>query len=97
MAQLRIYPFIREIKRIDSDINALTYCNLFNYRQPGIKYSTTSMSVILKKMAKSPGIQRNVHMHMLRHSFATHILKDGKNIRYDQELPGHKSIKTTER
>ncbi len=70
---------------------------LFEGRKPGTKYSTTSMSAILKNMAKSAGIQRNVHMHMLRHSFATHLLEDGKDIRYVQELLGHKSIKTTER
>lgn len=70
---------------------------LFESRQPGIKYSTTSMSAILKNMAKAAGIQRKVHMHMLRHSFATHLLEDGKDIRYVQELLGHKSIKTTER
>jgi site-specific recombinase XerD len=70
---------------------------VFEGRQPGTKYSTTSMSATLKNMAKSAGIQRKVHMHMLRHSFATHLLEDGKDIRYVQELLGHKSIKTTER
>jgi site-specific recombinase XerD len=70
---------------------------VFEGRQPGTKYSTTSMSLTLKKMAKAAGIRRNVHMHMLRHSFATHLLEDGKDIRYVQELLGHQSIKTTER
>jgi site-specific recombinase XerD len=70
---------------------------VFEGRQPGTKYSTTSMSATLKNMAKAAGIQRKVHMHMLRHSFATHLLEDGKDIRYVQELLGHKSIKTTER
>lgn len=70
---------------------------VFEGRQPGIKYSTTSMSATLKNMAKAAGIQRKVHMHMLRHSFATHLLEDGRDIRYVQELLGHKSIKTTER
>lgn len=70
---------------------------VFESWSPGTKYSTTSMAQILKKMAKAAGIQRNVHMHMLRHSFATHLLEDGKDIRYVQELLGHRSIKTTER
>jgi site-specific recombinase XerD len=70
---------------------------LFEGTKPGIKYSTTSMAKVLKKMAKAAGIQRKVHLHMLRHSFATHLLEDGKDIRYVQELLGHRSIKTTER
>lgn len=70
---------------------------VFEGDKSGKQYSTTSMSNVLKNMAKSAGIQRNVHLHMLRHSFATHLLEDGKDIRYVQELLGHKSIKTTER
>lgn len=70
---------------------------LFEGNRPGIQYSATSMSNVLKNMAKSAGIQRKVNLHMLRHSFATHLLEDGKDIRYVQELLGHRSIKTTER
>lgn len=70
---------------------------LFEGSRPGTQYSTTSMALILKKMARSAGIQRKVHMHMLRHSFATHLLEEGRDIRYVQELLGHQSIKTTER
>ncbi len=70
---------------------------VFEGAVPGKKYSYTSMSNLLKKLARAAGIHRNVHLHMLRHSFATHLLEDGKDIRYLQELLGHRNILTTTR
>jgi site-specific recombinase XerD len=70
---------------------------LFENPNTGKKYSTTSMARVLKNTAKAVGIQRRVHLHMLRHSFATHLLEDGKDITYVQQLLGHADIKTTQR
>ena len=70
---------------------------LFEGEKKGMPYSFTSMAMVLKRAARGAGIHRPVTMHTLRHSFATHLLEDGVDIRYVQELLGHEHVTTTQR
>jgi integrase/recombinase XerD len=76
------------------DYKPTTY--LFEGQTAGMPYDARSLQLILKQALQKSGILKPVTLHWLRHSFATHLLESGTDLRYIQELLGHSSSKTTE-
>ena len=70
---------------------------LFEGDTPGQPYTSRSAQLVFQQAKEKGGIHKEVSFHSLRHSFATHLLEKGIDIRYIKDILGHFSIKTTER
>ena len=69
---------------------------LFPNQWTGEYLTPSATGLEMRKSVKRAGLPKDVHSHCLRHSFATHLLEDGVDIRYIQTLLGHRSPKSTE-
>ncbi|KIC92911.1 hypothetical protein OI18_21010 [Flavihumibacter solisilvae] len=70
---------------------------LFEGDRPGQAYTSRSAQAVFQQAKERAGILKSVGFHVLRHSFATHLLEKGIDIHYIKQLLGHFSIETTER
>jgi integrase/recombinase XerD len=62
----------------------------------GTKLTTVRLWQIVKQRAQHSGLETNIYPHLLRHSFATHLLGNGADLRIIQEMLGHADISTTQ-
>ncbi len=76
-------------------VNKKSPGNLFLTKR-GTPFASVTLWLHIKNCVKRAGIERNITPHMLRHSFATHLLEHGADLRVIQELLGHATINTTE-
>lgn len=72
------------------------YSDILFLNRRGTALSRVMIFMIIKDLAAKAGIKKNIHPHTFRHSFATHLVEAGADLRAVQEMMGHKSITTTE-
>jgi integrase/recombinase XerD len=90
---------LKEIDIYKQDRNHLTVIhdqNILFLNRRGAKLTRSMIFTIIKDLAAKAGIRKNISPHTFRHSFATHMIEAGADLRAVQEMLGHESILTTE-
>ncbi len=96
MAAIKEWLAVQEAHRLEKSINAeLTIQALFTNKQ-GKRVSSRTVQKHLAELAVKAGLPTHVHPHMLRHSFASHVLQSSGDLRAVQEMLGHTSISSTQ-
>ena len=89
--EIKTYINIRDRMKIDSKNTDILFINRY-----GRKLTRSMIFKIITDASKSIGLEKKISPHTLRHSFATHLLKNGADLRTIQLILGHESITTTE-
>jgi integrase/recombinase XerC len=96
MAAIKEWLAVQEAHRLEKSINTeLTIQALFTNKQ-GKRVSSRTVQKHLAELAVKSGLPTHVHPHMLRHSFASHVLQSSGDLRAVQEMLGHASISSTQ-
>lgn len=88
---ITLYLDIRNTQRINSEFENIVFLNRW-----GRQLTRAMVFTIIKQLAAAIGLQKNISPHSLRHSFATHLISNGADLRAVQQMLGHESITTTE-